>query len=63
MGNTIETINKTFDQKIQVMQVARTPTTVPTKNDDQYIWMLMKNVIYFEIIVCENQTLCIMCWT
>ena len=30
------------------------------KNDDQYIWMLIQVVLYFEIIDYENQTFCIM---
>jgi hypothetical protein len=33
----IDPINKTFNQITQVMEVARALTTIPTKNDDQYI--------------------------
>ena len=50
----MEEINKTFSQIIQVMQVTGELTIVPTKKDDQYIWMLMQSIVYFEIIVCEN---------
>lgn len=36
----INTIIKTFRlQIIQVIEVARAVTAVPTKNDDQYIWI------------------------
>ena len=45
------------------MQIARALTIVLTKNDNQYNWMLMQDVVYFEITVCENQTFCIMYWT
>jgi hypothetical protein len=47
-------------QITQVMEVARALTTVPMKNDDQYIWISMQAVVFFEIIVCENQTFCLM---
>jgi hypothetical protein len=30
------------------------------KNDNQYIWISMEVVVFFEIIVCENQTFCLM---
>ena len=63
MRNTIEEMNKRFIQITQAMQVAWALTTVPTNNYDQYIWMLMQVVVYFEIIVCENKTFCIMYWT
>ena len=53
---TINAINKTFLQITQVMEVARVVTTVPTKNDDQYIWISMQDIVFFEIFVCENQT-------
>ena len=57
---TIKPINKTFDQITQVMEVVwACLTTVSTKNDDQYIWISMKVVVFFEIIVCENQTFCL----
>jgi hypothetical protein len=58
---TIEPINKTFDQITQVMEVAREcMTTVQTKNDDQYIWISVQAVVFFEIIVYENNTFCLM---
>ena len=57
---TIETINKTFDQITKVMEVARALTTIPMKIDDQYIWISMQVVLFFEIIVYENQTFCLM---
>jgi hypothetical protein len=43
-----------------VMEVAQALKTVPTKNDDQYIWISMQTVLFFEIIVFENQTFCLM---
>jgi hypothetical protein len=56
----LNTINKTFHQITQVMEVARARlTTVPTKNDDQYIWIAMQADVFFEIIVCENHTFCL----
>ena len=58
--NTIKAINKTSVQITQVMQVAQALKTIPTKNDDQYNWMLMQVVVSFEIIICENQTFYIM---
>ena len=43
------------------MEVARAHlTTVPGKNDDQYIWISMQVVVFFEIIAYENQTFCLM---
>ena len=45
------------------MQVARALISIPTKNDDQYIWMLMQVVVYSEAIICQNQTFCIIYWT
>jgi hypothetical protein len=51
---TIEAINKTFNQTTQVMDVARALTTVPMKNGDQYIWISMQVIVFFEIIICEN---------
>jgi hypothetical protein len=60
---TIETIKKKFDEITQVMEVARSLKTVPTKNDDQYIWISMQDVEFFEIIVYEKQTFCLMLWT
>ena len=59
MRNTIEEMNKTFCQITQFMQVAQVLISIPAKNDDQYIWMSMQVVVYFEII-CENETFCIM---
>jgi hypothetical protein len=38
------------------MEVASTLTTVPMKNHDQYIWISMQVVLFFEIIVRENKT-------
>jgi flagellar basal body-associated protein FliL len=55
----IEEINKTFVQITQVMEVARALTTILAKNDDQYIWISIQVVVFFEIIVCENQTFCL----
>jgi hypothetical protein len=43
----IEAINQTFNKIIQGMEVARELTTVPVKNDDQYIWISMQAVIVF----------------
>jgi hypothetical protein len=58
---TIEAINKTFNQIItQVMDIARALKTIPMKNDDQYIWISMQEVVFFEIIVCENKKFCFM---
>ena len=51
---TIDAIKKTFVQINQVMEVARAVTTVPVKNDDQYIWISMQVVVFSEIIICEN---------
>ena len=42
------------------MEVSQELITVPMKNDDQYIWISMQDVVFFEIIVCENQTFCLM---
>jgi hypothetical protein len=53
---TIEEINKSLFQITQVMEVARALKKVPAKNDDQYIWISMQVVVFFEIIVCESQT-------
>ena len=57
---TIDAINKTFVQITKVMEVAWALTTVPTKIDYQYIWISMQAVVFFEIIVCENHTICLM---
>lgn len=58
---TIEPINQPFKQITQVMEVAWARlTTIPTKNDDQYIWISMQVAIFFEIIVCENHTFFLM---
>ena len=62
MRNTIEEMNKTFCQITQVMKVARALISIPAKNDDQHIWMLMQVVVYPEVIVCENRTFCIIYW-
>ena len=51
---------KTFAQITQVMEVSWALTIVPMKNDDQYIWISMQDVAFSEIIVCENQTFCLM---
>jgi len=58
----IKAINKTFRQITPIMEVARAVlTTIPTKNDDQYMWTSMQVVVFnFEIIVCENQAFCLM---
>ena len=53
---TINAISKTFLQITQVMEVARVVTAIPMKNDDQYIWISMQAIVFFEIFVCENQT-------
>ena len=60
---TIDVINKTFVKITQVMEVARALTAVPTKNDDQYIWISMQAVVFSEITVYENQIFCLMQWT
>jgi hypothetical protein len=44
---TIEAINQTFNKITQGMEVARALTTVPVKNDDQYIWISMQAAIVF----------------
>jgi hypothetical protein len=51
---TIKATNKTFRKITKVMKVARALRTGPLKNDDQYIWMPMQVVAFFEIIVYEN---------
>ena len=56
----ISIINKTYVQINQVMEVARAPMAVPMKNDDQYIWIAMQAIVFFEIILCENQTFCLL---
>ena len=50
---TINTVNKTFLKITQVMEVARAVTTVPVKNDGQYVWISKLGVVFFEIFVCE----------
>ena len=35
------------------MEVAQAVTTVPTKNDDQYVWISKQGILFFEIFVCE----------
>ena len=52
-GETINTVNKTFLQITQVMEVARAVTTVPAKNDDQYVWISKQGIVFFEIFICE----------
>ena len=44
---TIETNNQTLNKITQGMEVARALTTVPVKNDDQYIWISMQDTIVF----------------
>ena len=56
----IEEINQTFRKITQGMEVDRVLTTILMKNDDQYIWISMQVVVFFEIIVCENHTFCLM---
>ena len=51
---TINAINKTFVQITQVMEVAQALTIVPVKNDNQYIWISIQAIVFFEITVCEN---------
>ena len=36
------------------MEVTRALTTIPVKSDDQYIWISIQVVVFFEIIVCEK---------
>ena len=50
---TINTMNKKFLQITQVMEVARAVTSVPTKNDGQYVWISTQGIVIFEIFVCE----------
>ena len=50
---TINTVNKKFLKITQFMEVARAVTTVPTKNDDHYVWISKQGVVFFEIFVCE----------
>ena len=45
---------QTFIQITQFMEVAQAMTTIPIKNDDQYIWISMQAIVFFEIFVCEN---------
>ena len=49
---TINTMNKTFFQITQVVEVARAVTSVPTKNDDQYVWISKQGIVFFEIFAC-----------
>ena len=35
------------------MEVARAVTTVPAKNDDQYVWISKQGILFFEIFVYE----------
>ena len=49
----INTVNKTFLKIIQVMEVARVVTTMPVKNDDQYVWISKQGILFFEIFVFE----------
>ena len=51
--NTINTMNKTFLQITQVIEVAQAVTVVPVKNDDQYFWISKQDIVFFEIFVCE----------
>ena len=52
---TIESINESFIQITQLMQVALALITIPAKSNDPYLFlMLMKAAIYFETIVYEN---------
>jgi hypothetical protein len=44
---TTDAMDKTFIQITQVMKVDRALTVVPTKNDDQYIWISMQDVVLF----------------
>ena len=43
---TVNAINKTFVQITQVIEVARALTTIPTKNDDHYIWISMQAILW-----------------
>jgi len=52
----IEEINKTFSKITQFTEVAWTMATFLVKSDDQYIWIWMQYVVFFEIIVYENHT-------
>ena len=54
---TINIMNKTFLQITQVMQVARAVTTIPMKNDDQYVWISKKGIVFFEIFVVKSNIL------
>ncbi len=43
------------------MEIAQALTTVPVKNDDQYIWITLQLQLYiFEITTYENQTFFLM---
>ena len=42
---TTEPMNNTFVQITQLMQVARVPIIVPTKNDDPYLILMLKQVV------------------
>lgn len=53
---TINAIKKTFLQITKVMEVARVVTSVLAKNDDQYIWISIEAIVFFEKFVCENQS-------
>ena len=50
---TINTVNKIFLKITQVVEVSLAVTTVQAKNDDHYVWISKKGVVFFEIFVCE----------
>jgi hypothetical protein len=44
---TIKAFNQKFNKITQGMEVVGALTTVPVKNDDQYIWISMQAAIVF----------------
>ena len=52
---TINVVNTTFLKITQFMVVALTVTTIQAKNDDHYVWISKKGVVFFEIFVCETR--------
>ena len=51
---TIEPINKTFSQITQLMQVAQASITIPTKNDDPYLILMLMQVLVACCIFWNN---------
>ena len=45
---TINTMKKTFLKITQIMEVALAVITVQAKNEDHYVWISKKGVVFFE---------------